>query len=365
VKLRVTSNYGCVDSVSSDAYVYPVPVSGFSINDSAQCLSGNHFFFTSKSTIPSGSLNYLWQFGDTYTSFQANPDHIYNIEKRYAVKLVVSSDNACKDSTSVNVDVYPMPKPLFFINDNTQCFKGNSFVFTNGTTISSGTVSYLWNFGDNQTSTMRNVPHSYATTDTFVVKLHTTSNYGCIDSSISNVIVYPMPTASFSINDSTQCLRGNLFVFTNKSSVPYGTLNNIWQFGDNSSSGSFNPSHTYNSFKTYTVKLKAVSDNQCSDSSTVNVIVYPMPKAIFNINDTTQCVNNNKYSFSNLSTIPSGTITPLWLFGDTSSSTANNPVHTYATEGTYGVKLIAQSNFACLDSVTKNVIVYPKPIIFF
>lgn len=190
-----------------------MPVSSFNVNDTSQCLGANNFIFTNNSTIASGSMNHLWNFGDGDTSTSASPSHSFLTVDTFAVKLVTTSAFGCMDSTLGSIITYPMPVTSFTISDSTQCLSGNSFTFTNTSTIPSGTLSYLWQFGDASSSVLPNPVHSYSTADTFMVQLRVTSGFACKDSLTTPVYVYPMPVAAFSINDSAQCLASNIFVF--------------------------------------------------------------------------------------------------------------------------------------------------------
>jgi len=367
VKLIVTSDKGCKDSLIKPVYIhpYPAPKAKYTINDSTQCKQGNLFSFTNQSTISSGTFTSLWRFGDGTQTNTNNPTHIYSADNTYTVTLVVESLSGCKDSLMKNVYVYPNPKTLFSINDSTQCFDGNQFSFTNTSTIKSGSISPFWTFGDGYTSGSNNPSHAYNTANTFNVKLVNTSNLGCTDSLIKTVIIYPSPDADFSINDSTQCLQGNSFTFSDKTIISGGTLTYKWLFGDGGSSTSKNPVYSYAAAGTYKVKLVVNSNNSCPDSIIKTVYVYPNPKSSFTVNDSDQCLNGNSVNFTNTSTIPSGTLSYLWRFGDGSTSTSGNPSHTYSSSGTYIARLISTSDKGCPDSVSKNIYIYPKPQVSF
>ncbi|MEA3495403.1 MAG: C25 family cysteine peptidase, partial [Bacteroidota bacterium] len=240
----------------------------------------------------------------------------------------------------------------FSINDSTQCKSGNNFVFTNSST---GASTYSWDFGDGNSSTQTSPSHVYANSGSYSVKLISTNSKGCSDSSTKTLAVYPQPTASFSVNDSTQCLSGNSFAFTN-SSTGASTYN--WNFGDGNSSTQTSPSHVYSNSGSYSVKLISTTANGCSDSVTQNIIVYPQPTASFSVNDSTQCLSGNSFAFTNSST---GASTYNWNFGDGNSSTQTSPSHVYSNSGSYSVKLISTTANGCSDSVTQNIIVYPQP----
>src|SRR5204862_2818881 len=143
--------------------------------------------------------------GNTTTS--TSPSNAYAVSGTYTVKLVVTSNNGCMDSISQNVTVYPKPTPAFTINTANQCVNGNSYTYTNTSTISSGTMTYLWRFGDGSTSTSINPTKVYAASGTYTVKLIATSNNGCMDSTSASVTVYPKPAPGYTINTANQCVN--------------------------------------------------------------------------------------------------------------------------------------------------------------
>lgn len=107
--------------------------------------------------------------------------------------LVITNLGGCEARKSIKVSFTPRMIPAFSINTVSQCITTNSFNFTNTSTISSGTLSYLWNFGDGSSATSTNSNRTYAATGTYIVKLITTSDLGCKDSISKQVIVNAMP----------------------------------------------------------------------------------------------------------------------------------------------------------------------------
>ncbi|HEX6916292.1 MAG TPA: PKD domain-containing protein, partial [Chitinophagaceae bacterium] len=343
----------CSDSTSGVVTVYETPVAAFAVNDSLQCLAGNSFAFSNSS---SGTGSYHWDFGDNSVSAVTSPTHSYVGAGSYPVSLVVTTSQGCADTMTRQVVVTTSAAAVFQVNDSDQCLGGNAFNF-NATGVTPG-VSYNWSFGDGSTSTSANPSHSYAQAGTFNVQLLVSMN-GCSDSTTQPVTVNPEPVAGFSINDTAQCLAANQFSFTNTTT---GSATYQWNFGDNSTSTATSPAHSYAAAGNYTVTLTAITGSGCTDSATMVTIVYPEPTAGFNINNSSQCLSANQFSFSNTST---GSNSQSWNFGDNSTSQALNPVHSYASAGNYNVTLISTSANGCTDSLTRPVVVVSSPVAAF
>jgi PKD repeat protein len=251
-----------------------------------------------------------------------------------------------------NYNISPAPK---------QCFKGNAFTFTNASSTNSSPLTYDWSFGDGNTSTATSPSKSYALADSFKVRLIATTPEGCKDTISKYVTVYPSPQMGFSINDSDQCFKNHNFIFTNTTSLASGSKTNYWTFGDGTSSSQNDPSKIYSSYGNYTVKLKVISDKGCSDSISKQVLVYAMPKAKFSVNDSDQCFKNHNFVFTNNSSIPVGSNTYQWQFGDSTVSLSVSPSKQYAYSNAFNIKLIAFSDHNCTYTTSKIVYVYSMP----
>jgi gliding motility-associated-like protein len=341
--------------------VYAVPASTFTINTAAQCLAGNSFSFANGSAISTGTMTYSWAFGDGATSTSKDPVHSFTAAGTYIVKLITTSNNGCTKESTQSLTVHPKPVVAFSINDNTQCAGRNSFVFTNTSSISAGTLSYTWDFGDGNTSTATNPTHAYASAGTYTVKLVAQSSSSCSEELTKEVNVYAEPTAAFTVNTAKQCLSENSFSFTNGSTISAGSMTYTWAFGDGSTSLAKDPVHEYATAGTYSVKLIITSDNGCSKEIMETVSVSPKPVAGFSINEARQCLTGNEFKFTNSSTISEGTLSQIWYFGDGSTSTDLNSQHHYTSAGTYQVKLVITSDNNCIDSIEQEIEVIEMP----
>jgi gliding motility-associated-like protein len=134
----------------------------------------------------------------------------------------------------------------------------------------------------------------------------------------------------------------------------------IWDYNDGSKRDTTlapKTSHVFNNVGFYRVKLISIDSTSCNiaDSSIVNIRVRN-DAAILNFKPTkVGACNSLTYDFSNISIPPSSPAKPfaansfLWIFGDGTTKIAGTQTvtHTYATAGTYDVKLILTDTNYC------------------
>lgn len=351
VKLVVTSDAGCMDSVTQSIIITTTGsttqlTSSFGISsNTTQCLSGNNFTFTNSSTAGVG-ITYLWNFGDGNTSTLATPSHSYSSNGNYTVTLTVSAAGAADAVSSQNVSV-SNPSATFSVNNS-----GNSYSFS-ASSVSGST--YFWDLGDGSTASTATVSNKTYAAGNYDVKLVVTATGGCKDSSTQTISVLPAPTAAFTVTSATtQCTKGSLFTFNNTSTSGAGVTYH-WDFGDNSTHNIANPTKFYSNPGTYTITL-TVTTSGGSSFATNTVSVLPSPNVSFS-----SSTSINTVSFTNNSTISSGTISTYnWDFGDGFTSTSTNPIKNFA-DGSYSVKLTATSDLGCVDSAINTVSVGALP----
>ncbi|RYY86401.1 MAG: PKD domain-containing protein, partial [Chitinophagaceae bacterium] len=341
-------------------YLKPTPV--FSLNAQGQCITGNNFQFSNGSSLGGGTFTSAWNFGDNSSSTDASPSHSYAQAGTYPVTLVLTSDRGCIDSLRRNMVVDPIPAAAFAVNNAAQCLNGNSFQFTDQSSVPVGTYTTIYNLGDGNTSTASNPVHVFAAPGTYDVRLTVNTPNGCTNSILQPVTVYHKPVPAFSIANDAQCLRNNSFSFSSGASIGAGSISLLWSLGDNSQSTQANVTHTYASAGTYTVQLLAVSDKGCKDSLRRPAVVHPMPQPSFTPNNAAQCLNGNSFVLGNASSILSGTMTYQWSYSDGGTSVQTSPVHSFSNDGVYSIGMIATSDKGCIDSTRQSITVHPKPM---
>ena len=162
------------------------------------------------------------------------------------------------------------------------------------------------------------------------------------------------PTASF-----THSCSGLTCDFTDTSSDSDGTIASWnWDFGDGGSSTAQNPSHTYAADGTYTVSLTVTDDVGDTDSASQNVSVSSGPTNSAPTASFMHSCSGLTCDFTDTSSDSDGTIASWnWDFGDGGSSTAQNPSHTYAADGTYTVSVTVTDDVGDTDTASQNVTV--------
>jgi PKD repeat protein len=160
------------------------------------------------------------------------------------------------------------------------------------------------------------------------------------------------PTANFTSSCSALACS-----FTSTSSDPDGSITAYsWNFGDGATSTVQNPSHTYASGGTYTVTL-TVTDNQGAQSApTSRTVTVTAANQSPTANFTSSC-SGLSCNFTSTSSDPDGSIASYaWTFGDGTTSTAQNPSHTYAAGGTYAVTLTVTDNQGAQSAPTSKTV---------
>ncbi|MGL4599155.1 MAG: PKD domain-containing protein, partial [Bacteroidia bacterium] len=219
----------------------------------------------------------------------------------------------------------------------------NSFSFTNGADTS---FSAVWNFGDNSPLDPSDNPtHTFTSSGTYNVCSYITNSCGT-DTVCTTVTVCAPVAASY-----TSSAAGGTISFTDQTTANPTTW--AWDFGDSSPINTQqNPTHTYAASGTYTVCL--IASNGCSADTSCNVVTVCIGTTANFTSAIT--VGSVQFTDASLAEVTSWS----WDFGDNSPlDNTQNPQHTYATNGTYQVCLIASSPCSSDTFCTSITICYP------
>jgi PKD repeat protein len=331
IVLKVTDSLSCTAYDTISVSSKPMPTLSFDIPGGLfKCMNSNPFTFinTSVDTNIAGCV-YAWKINDTTVVYSDTLVHPILTVGNSIIKLMVTTPDGCTDSLAKMIAVNASPTADFMINNDSQCFKGNAFLFTNTSAIvPSSALTYQWNFGNSTTSTTTNPPlRNYATAGNYTVRLIASSVNACRDTVMKQIIVHPQPTLSFTLNTLSQCLNGNSFTATN--TTP-GSLDPSLLFtwkSELSSDSTATFTKTYGTSGTKNIQLNILTADGCEDSLIKTVTVFPSPLASFTISDSIQCFKGNNFVFTNTSGAGNSV---LWDI-DGQTYTSQNVTKTFAT----------------------------------
>lgn len=166
------------------------------------------------------------------------------------------------------------------------------------------------------------------------------------------------PIADFSVNPRIGCATPHTVFFTDLSTSVDSWA---WDFGDGNTSTAQNPIYTYSSPDDYQVTLTAT--NAFGSDDATETISISVPSASFNATTTFGC-GPLETRFTDGSTSDASLTSWSWDFGDGTSSTERNPIHTYDDPGVYNVALTVTDANSCSDTEARSSfiqVIGPKP----
>ncbi|MEM6297075.1 MAG: PKD domain-containing protein [Bacteroidota bacterium] len=204
---------GCRGRDTVEVILVPRPKVGFTFEN---VCNGEAAVFTDTTTLSlfnpadtvSGNRTYFWDFGDgtdtTYTvSYDSVPPvelfHQYADTGTYEVRLIVTTPYSCPDSSVQEIRVHAVPEANFAISN--LCALGNT-AFTDLSTSDEGFITYAWDFGDGETSSLQNPLHTYQFASNVTATLVVTSEFGCADTATQAIEVLPEFRAGINFVDA-------------------------------------------------------------------------------------------------------------------------------------------------------------------
>ena len=217
-------------------------------------------------------------------------------------------------------------------------------------------LSYLWAFGDGETSTAISPTHSYPDAGRYTAWLTATAGCG-VDTMSALVVISSTPEAGFSYGPQPVCAATTV-QFTN-TTVASPTVTYLWASDDGWSSTLEHPTHTFALPGNYEVVL--IATNGCGlDTVTQGVQAHGAPQGVTPTWTPQPPEVGNVVTFTGQasSTLPVESWD--WVFGDGTAASGEVVTHTYAATGTYTVQLTAANTCAVGDGqAAVTVVCYP------
>jgi len=328
-------------------------------------------------TTDSPYVHHYWSFGDGSPASQLiSPTHSFAAPGTYAVvhTIVRNSPNnvpVCTQSFTRQVTI--AAECTLQVDFSWTVTQTNPFriEFHNLSTPLATNDSIRWTFGDGSSSNDVNPVHTYTTAGTYTVCLRVQKQTPagaptCIREICKTIVVTVPCNLAVDFNWTVSASNPLLIEFHNLTS-PLAVTDSIrWTFGDGTTSSVISPAHLYNAPGTYTVCLRVIRYNAGSSTPCVReicktIVVTAPCTLVVDFNWTVTPTNPLRIEFHNLTSPLAVTDSIRWTFGDGSSSSDINPVHTYTAAGTYTVCLRVirynGTNTPCIREICKTIVV--------
>jgi len=364
VTLTVTDDDGAkATATSTKTILNRPPVASFTESASTVLTGEIIYFNASGSYDPDGSIvSYFWTFGDGTNTTGVAVSHSYADNSTYTVTLTVTDNDGASATATATKTVLNRPPVASFTESAETVYTGETISFnaSNSYDLDGTIVSYMWDFGDGNTTTLATptITHSYAENGTYTVTLTVTDNDGTTASASSTkTVLNRVPVASFSYSPSIPYTGQSVTFNATASYDSDGSIvSYMWDFGDGNITTVANAiiTHTYVDNGTFTVSLTVTDNDGAANLTSKGITVLNRPPiASFSESATTVYTDEIIHFNASSSYDPDGTIVSyFWNFGDSSNATGVTVDHAYADDGVYTVTLTITDNDGATGTAT-------------
>lgn len=358
LKLDATDR-GCVSSKSLTFVVHPKPAANFTAQPSSFCIAPQVVNFTNTSNPLSNSL-FNWDFGNGQFSSGQNGSTTYTSLGAYAVKLLVTSQEGCKDSITKQIKSSDPVAEIVSQHKKKGCIPfTTAFMLKPGQAKAFATMQ--WTYKNTVISNDSVFSYTFNDTGIHVLTLKAVTPEGCEVTLKDSVFAGMKFNTDFTANKFIDCYsKINPVSFTGKGAGQVKPVKYTYLWKSSTIDGK-DPIIHFNDTGIHAVQFKidhygCISDTTKFDYITVKPAIARFLLPIIGCASDTIRFNNtskgkNKYS---------------WDFGDGETSTQEHPSKKYAQSGKYMITLVAtDTTFNCTDSFKMELVIPETPKISF
>jgi PKD repeat protein len=231
------------------------------------------------------------------------------------------------------------------------------FTDTSFTTDGSSIISWLWDFGNAESSNIANPQIFFGDTGVYQVRLTVETDAGCENFANSSIRVHGLPQLAFT---PTQHCANDSIVFQNASQIADGSIvDYAWNFNDGNESNDVNPEHIFINSGNYNISLIATSNMGCKDTLIQTLNVKPAPTADFSYS--TPCAGH-EVDFTDVSFMPSPWSLVGWEWNVDGEAFSNQNISVlFSSPDTISVSLSVQGVNGCWNYTEKEITVFENP----
>lgn len=190
VELEVTTTAGCSDIASQLVEVSPIPFVDITVDGS--CFGEFSFFSYDYQDNGAGQASTQnWQFGDGINSLQVSPQHFYQLPNEYSVALMVEAENGCLTTDSLNLQIEAAP--IAEIGNLEFCEGQATAAVDLSQSTGSDIVEWTWTSDELGEFNGPAPVLTFEETGSYTLSLSVSTQSGCRDEVIEEVIVLPRP----------------------------------------------------------------------------------------------------------------------------------------------------------------------------
>lgn len=329
--------------------VNPAPVANAG-KDILACANTEVQFDGSGSTDIDGVVNrFSWDFGDGGSGGGDRPKHVFTQAGTYRVNLLIEGDNLglCSPSSNDEVLVNVINAPRGVIAAVSQAALGETVEFdaTRSYADAGEITEYEWDFGDGETANGVSASHSYSKPGTYRVSLSVKAAgiaEQCQSVTTHHVIQINDAPIADAGEDRVVEVNQALTLSGAASSDPDGGLSIYhWDFGDGTTAGGIETTHTWREPGLYDVTLTVTDNTDLSNNTAkdrIRVEVKAPPETTIQTADIACVQQPVEFDLQNL-TDAADKDRIRWAFGDGENKVGAAATHAYSKPGTYTVSI--------------------------
>ena len=172
--VELTDSNGCINSDSIHVLLNPLPY--INLGGDVELCEGE----SSIITAPDAAA-YLWSNNSTAANYEATSSGSYFV--------IITDSNGCVNSDTINVIVNPSPNSNFEFTPQEASLNNPTIYFSHSPSFN---ANVSWNLGDQTTQeNLYDFSHTYQLPGIYDVSLIAVNEFGCIDSTIYQIIISP------------------------------------------------------------------------------------------------------------------------------------------------------------------------------
>jgi gliding motility-associated-like protein len=226
--------------------------------------------------------SFVWDFNDG-TIIPTNDSiisHTYTYAGKYAPKMILVDPTGCQVPIRGRDTIVVSEVSTHFSFNNTLLCDSGLVSFTDSSIATNDVpASYQWDFGDGNSSAVKNPVHQYAATGIFYPSLVTITQLGCRDTLRSSIPVKIVASPQINISSTANGCAPLAVTFNSQMAVPdTSVIRWQWSFANGNTSTDANPVvQNYSTAGLYTVTLIGTNSSGCKDTATRTMEAYAIP----------------------------------------------------------------------------------------